>query len=103
MDMEQTLDHNSFSKRNIIFKHPSKLPSEGHGAFVSEAWWSAFNRALLSLTNRFQMPSCLQRSDATMAANSAVWIVHVSYQNLLGSLARIGLDAAEELLKWLGS
>ena len=99
MRMEPTLDHNSFSTRSILLKRPSKgrqAPLEGHRAFGSEAWWSALKKAFLSPA-KFQSQSLLQRSEATMAANSAVWILHVSYPNLFGSLARTGLDAAAEL------
>ena len=102
MGMVPALDHDSFSIRSILFKRPPwgrQVPVEGHGAFGSDAWWSALKRAFLSPTKRFQVQLLLQRSDATMAANSAVWIVHASYPNLLGSLSRTGLDAAEGYLK----
>ena len=92
----------SFISRRMCVKRPSKgRPARvvGHDELVPDACWSVLNSAFQSRTNRFQTSLLLQRSDATMAADSAVWIVHVSYPNLLGSLARTGLDAAEELLK----
>ena len=73
--------HDSFNVRSILVKRPSKgkhAPLEGHDAFMSEAWRSALNSALLSPTNKLQPPLLVQRRDATMDAMSAVWIMYVS-------------------------
>eukprot|EP00972_Heterocapsa_arctica_P110981 16340884-Heterocapsa_arctica.AAC.1 len=48
------------------------------------------NSADRSNTNMFQPPLASQRREATMAANSAVWIVHASNPYRSGSLDATG-------------